>query len=52
MRLTPFRVAGRSNCFDAFACIAHRKTERVGIDRLEGRVSTTLLTPYPPGIRC
>ena len=34
----------------AFACIAHRKTERVGIDQLEGRVSTTLLTPYPPGI--
>jgi arginine/lysine/ornithine decarboxylase len=35
---------------DAFACIAHKKTERVEIDRLEGRVSTTLLTPYPPGI--
>ena len=35
---------------DAFACIAHGKTERVEIDRLEGRVSTTLLTPYPPGI--
>ena len=35
---------------DAFACIAHGKTERVDIDRLEGRVSTTLLTPYPPGI--
>ncbi len=35
---------------DAFACIAHRKTERVEIDHLEGRVSTTLLTPYPPGI--
>jgi len=35
---------------DAFACIAHRKTERVEIDRLEGRVSTSLLTPYPPGI--
>ena len=35
---------------DAFACIAHRKTERVDIDHLEGRVSTTLLTPYPPGI--
>jgi arginine/lysine/ornithine decarboxylase len=35
---------------DAFACIAHRKTERVEIDNLEGRVSTTLLTPYPPGI--
>ena len=35
---------------DAFACIAHGKTERVDIDRLEGRISTTLLTPYPPGI--
>jgi arginine/lysine/ornithine decarboxylase len=35
---------------DAFACIAHGKTERVGIDQLEGRISTTLLTPYPPGI--
>jgi arginine/lysine/ornithine decarboxylase len=27
---------------DAFACIAHGKTERVGIDQLEGRISTTL----------
>ena len=35
---------------DAFACIAHGKTERVEIDQLEGRTSTTLLTPYPPGI--
>ncbi len=35
---------------DAFACIARQKTERVGIDKLEGRISTTLLTPYPPGI--
>ena len=35
---------------DAFACIAHRKTERVEIDQLEGRITTTLLTPYPPGI--
>ena len=35
---------------DAFACIAHGQTERVGIDQLEGRISTTLLTPYPPGI--
>ena len=35
---------------DAFACIAHGKTERVDIDQLEGRISTTLLTPYPPGI--
>jgi arginine/lysine/ornithine decarboxylase len=35
---------------DAYACIAHRKTERVEIEALEGRVTTTLLTPYPPGI--
>jgi arginine/lysine/ornithine decarboxylase len=35
---------------DAYACIAHRKTERVEIDSLEGRITTTLLTPYPPGI--
>jgi len=35
---------------DAFAHIAHRKTERVGIDSLEGRITTSLLTPYPPGI--
>jgi len=35
---------------DAFAHIAHRKTERVAIDELEGRITTSLLTPYPPGI--
>ncbi|MBX3643487.1 MAG: arginine/lysine/ornithine decarboxylase [Rubrivivax sp.] len=35
---------------DAFARIAHRETERVGIDALEGRITTSLLTPYPPGI--
>lgn len=35
---------------DAFARIAHRETERVDIDHLEGRVTTSLLTPYPPGI--
>ena len=35
---------------DAFAHIAHRKTERVSIDDLEGRITTSLLTPYPPGI--
>ena len=35
---------------DAFAYIAHRKTERVPIDELEGRITTSLLTPYPPGI--
>ena len=35
---------------DAFACIAQRRTERVAIDDLEGRVATSLITPYPPGI--
>ena len=35
---------------DAFAYIAHRKTERVPIDELEERITTSLLTPYPPGI--
>ena len=30
--------------------IAHRRTERVAIDALEGRITTALLTPYPPGI--
>jgi len=35
---------------DAYACIARRRTERVPIDRLEGRITTALLTPYPPGI--
>ena len=35
---------------DAYAYIAHRKTERVEIDELEGRITTSLITPYPPGI--
>ncbi len=35
---------------DAFAHIAHRKTDRVEIDALEGRITTALITPYPPGI--
>ena len=35
---------------DAYARIAHRATERVAIDELEGRITTSLLTPYPPGI--
>ena len=35
---------------DAYAKIAHRETERVEIDQLEGRITTALLTPYPPGI--
>ena len=35
---------------DAFARMAHRDIDRVPIDALEGRVTTVLLTPYPPGI--
>ena len=35
---------------EAFAHIAHRRTERVPIDDLEGRITTALVTPYPPGI--
>jgi arginine decarboxylase len=35
---------------DAFARIAHREMDRVDIDQLEGRITSVLLTPYPPGI--
>ncbi|MGX9856583.1 Orn/Lys/Arg family decarboxylase [Limimaricola variabilis] len=35
---------------DAFAHIAQRTTQRVPIDDLEGRITTSLVTPYPPGI--
>ena len=35
---------------DAWAKMAHRETERVAIDDLEGRITGILLTPYPPGI--
>ena len=35
---------------DAFAKMAHREIERVPIDQLEGRITSILLTPYPPGI--
>jgi len=35
---------------EAYAHIAHRTTERVEIDDLEGRITTSLITPYPPGI--
>ncbi|MDG1354360.1 MAG: arginine/lysine/ornithine decarboxylase [Sulfitobacter sp.] len=34
----------------AFSCIAARTTQRVAIDDLEGRITTSLVTPYPPGI--
>ncbi len=35
---------------DAFAKMAHKEIERVELDKLEGRVTSVLLTPYPPGI--
>ncbi|MDH3461147.1 MAG: lysine decarboxylase, partial [Burkholderiaceae bacterium] len=35
---------------DAYSHIAHRTTERVDIGAVEGRIATSLLTPYPPGI--
>lgn len=35
---------------DAWAHMAHREIERVDIDQLEGRITSSLLTPYPPGI--
>ncbi|MFJ3058273.1 Orn/Lys/Arg decarboxylase N-terminal domain-containing protein [Herbaspirillum sp. NPDC087042] len=35
---------------DAFSKMAHREIERVPLDELEGRVTSILLTPYPPGI--
>ncbi|MGD9945410.1 MAG: Orn/Lys/Arg decarboxylase N-terminal domain-containing protein [Burkholderiaceae bacterium] len=34
----------------AFECLAHRRVDRVVIDELEGRITTMLVTPYPPGI--
>ncbi len=35
---------------DAFAKMAHREIERVRLDELEDRITSVLLTPYPPGI--
>jgi len=35
---------------DAFAKMAHRQIERVPLDKLEDRITATLLTPYPPAI--
>jgi arginine decarboxylase len=35
---------------DAFSRMTHREIDRVPIDELEGRITSTLLTPYPPGI--
>ncbi len=35
---------------EAWSRMAHREIERVEIDKLEGRVTSALVTPYPPGI--
>jgi arginine decarboxylase len=35
---------------DAYECLTHGRVERVPIDELVGRVTTMLVTPYPPGI--
>ena len=35
---------------DAYECLTHRKVDRVPVDELEGRITTMLVTPYPPGI--
>jgi arginine decarboxylase len=35
---------------DAFAKMAHKEIERVEIDHLQDRITSILLTPYPPGI--
>ncbi len=35
---------------DAFATMAHHEIDRVAIDHLQGRVTSVLVTPYPPGI--
>ena len=35
---------------DAWSRLAHREIDRVEIDQLEGRITSVLLTPYPPGI--
>jgi arginine decarboxylase len=35
---------------EAYACMAHREIDRVPIEDLEGRITSVLLTPYPPGI--
>ncbi len=48
MYLSPMVPAMRPA--DAFARMAHREIERVEIDKLEDRITSVLLTPYPPGI--
>ena len=48
MYLSPMEPAMKPS--DAFECLAHRRVDRVPIDELEGRITTMLVTPYPPGI--
>jgi arginine decarboxylase len=48
MYLSPMEPAMKPS--DAFECLAHRRVDRVPIDELEGRITTNLVTPYPPGI--
>lgn len=35
---------------DAYSQLINRNIERVPVDQLEGRITTMLITPYPPGI--
>ncbi len=35
---------------DAYECLAHHRVDRVVVDELAGRITTMLVTPYPPGI--
>jgi arginine decarboxylase len=35
---------------DAYECLTHGRVDRVPIDELLGRITTMLVTPYPPGI--
>jgi arginine decarboxylase len=35
---------------DAFSYMSHREIDRVEIDHLAGRITSVMLTPYPPGI--
>jgi arginine decarboxylase len=48
MYLSPMEPAMKPS--EAYQCLTHRKVERVPIDELEGRITTMLVTPYPPGI--
>ncbi|MCU0823596.1 MAG: arginine/lysine/ornithine decarboxylase [Leptospira sp.] len=48
MYLSPMIPAMKPS--EAFAKMAHRDIERVPIDDLDGRITSVLLTPYPPGI--